>query len=453
MKKKITALCLFFVIILSESMLNAQYLHIEKKNPLIEEIVNRVSYEKMVEMHDMICSFETRHTFSDTVSDTRGTGAARRWMYNTLKDFSRESGGRLRVYMDTFDQPLTGRLARAKEKFGVEKWRMVNVVAVLPGKTDDLRFIVNGHYDTRTDSGLDEVNTNPGANDDATGVIASMELARVLSNYEFEHTLMFVAFDSEENGLLGANHMAETAVNEKWEIGGVLGDDMIGNIAGGNGITDDSGVRVFSQGPEDSKSRHLARYISYTGEPYVPSLEIKHIFRLDRFGRGGDHSAFVRRGFAGVRFTELNEHFGHQHGLNNDTIEFMSREYMFRVTKMQAAVMSSLGMAPKPVEMQRPFRDRSDYSTVIRWKHDTLENDISGFKIFIRETDNGYWQESVDAGKVEKKMIRTRRGENEMYEFKLYYRSVDDYIFGVAAYDNDGNVSLISTYDPPVRNR
>jgi len=193
--------------------------------------------------------------------------------------------------------------------------------------------------------------------------------------------------------------------------------------------------------------------MSFVGKPYVPGLMIKQIFRLDRFGRGGDHSAFVRRGFAGVRFTELNENFANQHGLNVDTIEGMSRKYMYRVTKMQAAILASLGMAPKPVVMQRPFRDRDDYTSVIRWQHDTEENDIAGYKIFIRDTDNGYWQEIVDVGNVEKKTISTRSGEIEVFESKLPFRSVDDYIFGVAAYDRDGNIGIVSTYEQPQRSR
>jgi Zn-dependent M28 family amino/carboxypeptidase len=422
--------------------------NLQRKNPLVEEIVSKVSLEIMSEMHDQICSFETRNTFSDTVSQTRGIGAARRWIYGKFQEFSEASGGRLKVYYDEFDQELTGRLEAAKKKFGVDTWPMVNVVAVLPGKTDDLRFIVNGHYDTIPSDSLDGRTTNPGANDDASGTIATLELARVLSQYEFDHTLIFAADDAEEHGLLGAQHMARTAVDEKWEIGGVIADDMIGNVLGGNGISNDSAIRVFSPGPADSQSRHFARYAKFIGEAYTPELKVKMIFRLDRFGRGG-HSAFIDRGFAGVRFTELNENFANQHGDNTDTIDKMSRQYMYKVTKMQAAILATAAMAPKTVDVQRPARDRSDYSTVLRWTHNTLEKDIAGYKIFIRQTDCGYWQEIVDIGTVEKKNIQTRRGETEVYETKLYFKSVDDYIFGVAVYDRDGNISIVSTYQEP----
>jgi hypothetical protein len=421
--------------------------NLQKKNPLVEEIVSKVSLDSIIEMHDKICSFETRNTFSDTVSQTRGIGAARRWIYDKFQEFSKESGGRLKVYYNEFDQELTDRLEAAKEKFGVDTWHMVNIVAVLPGKTDDLRFIVNGHYDTIPGDSLDGQTANPGANDDASGTIATMELARVLSQYEFDHTLVFAADDGEEHGLFGARHMARTAVDEKWEIGGVIADDMIGNVLGGNGISNDSAIRLFSPGPADSRSRHFTRYAKFIGEAYAPELKVKMIFRLDRFGRGGDHSAFIDCGFPGVRFTELNENFANQHGDNTDTIDKMSRRYMYKVIKMQAAILATAAMAPKKVELQRPARDRSDYSTVLRWTQDTLEKDIAGYKIFIRQTDCGYWQEIVDVGKVEKKKIQTSSGEIEFYETRLYFKSVDDYIFGVAAYDNDGNISIVSTYN------
>ncbi len=435
-----------------------QHVKIDKKLPIIEEIVSKISYDNIVEMHDILCSFETRNTFSDTVSSTRGIGAARRYIYKKFKEFSDANGGRMKVYFDAFDHELTGRTRAVAERTGQNTYRMVNVVAVLPGKTDDLRFIINGHYDTIPipSKGLDGVTPNPGANDDASGTVVTMELARVLSQYKFDHTLVFAAFVAEEQGLLGAHHMAQTAEDEGWEIGGVVGDDMVGSIEGGNGIIDGSGVRVFSQGPEDSIHRHFARYCKYVGEPYAPELKLNMIFRNDRFGRGGDHSAFVRRGFTGIRFTELNEYFERQHGTNVDLVEFTSREYMTKVARLQSAFLASAASAPRAITLARPSRDRADYGTVLRWQHETKEKDIAGYKVFIRRTDSGYWQEVIDIGKQEKKIItrRTRQGENtyEAFETKLFYRSIDDYIFGIAAYDTEGNTGIVATYIEPQRN-
>ncbi|MFC1729555.1 M20/M25/M40 family metallo-hydrolase [candidate division KSB1 bacterium] len=426
---------------------------LEKRIPIVQEIVGKISYERIVAMHDVLVSFETRNFFSDMESDTRGRGAAQRWMYNTLQEFSRQSGGRLQVYYDRYDQPPTPRIAQKLEELGEETHLLVNVVAVLPGRTDNVRYIVNGHYDTRGANGQDGEVTAPGANDDASGTIVMMELARVLSQYEFDHTLMFVADDAEEHGLLGAYHMAQTAVDEGWEIGGVFADDMISTVRGGNGKVDDSGIRVFSPDPVDSDSRQWARYAKYVGEAYSPDLRVDLIFRLDRFGRGGDHRAFIENGFAGARFTELNENFEHQHGDNTDTIEFMSREYMTKVARLQAAILTYAGNAPKKVVMMSPSRDRSDYGTWIRWTHDTEETDIAGYKVFIRKTDTGYWQEVVDVGMVEKTAISSgfRRGgggsPTEAYQTKLYNRSVDDYIFGVAAYDREGYIGIVSVFN------
>jgi len=451
-----TLICVFaWLLLFSGDYAQGQYLNLQKKNPTIEEMVGKISIDEVVRMHDKLVSYEVRNTFSDTVSNTNGVGAARRWIYSEFNKISEASGGRLKVYYDWFEMNIPDRESLRALWGDSEKLRVANVVALLPGKTDDLRYIINGHYDTRARDGYDITSPQPGANDDASGTIITMELARVLSQYEFDHTLLFVANIDEEHGLTGANHMAQMAVDEGWEIGGVIADDIIGNIVGGNGIINDSAARVFSQDPVDSKSRHWARYCKFIGEPYAPELKLNLVFRLDRYGRGGDHSVFVRRGFPGIRFTELNENFAHQHGVNVDLTEFMSREYVTKVARIQAAIMASAGLAPRPVTMMNPSRDRSDYSTRLRWTHQTAETDVAGYQIFIRKTDSGYWQEIIDVGMPEKQTTTTGRGENrrevEMYQVNLMHRSIDDYIFGIAAYDNEGNISIVSTYEPPGR--
>ena len=456
------------------SGVNAQTLHIEKKIPTIEEIVSKVSLDEVVRMHDKLVSFGNRNTFSDTVSSTWGMGAARRWIYSEFMKMSEASGGRLQVYYDKFelDMPTNFRNDDEVEKNFKEVWgdaeklEVSNVVAVLPGRTDDIRFIVNGHMDSRARHSYDITTLAPGAVDDASGTIVMMELARVLSQYEFDHTLVFSADTGEEQGLYGANHMAQTALDEGWEIAGVIADDIVGNDIGGNGVRDGSGVRSFSPDPVDSKSRHWSRYTKYVGEPYVPGFKINLVFRLDRYGRGGDHSAFTRRGFPGTRFTELNEHLELQHRDGTDLVETASREYMTKVARIQAAILGQAANAPKGVTMLNPSRTRGDYdySTTLQWTHDTKETDIAGFKVFIRKTDSGYWQEIVDVGMVEKQQLgggrggrggrgRGGRGGNqnprEGYMVKLQHRSVDDYIFGVAAYDTEGYIGIVATYDPP----
>ncbi|MCH8287410.1 M20/M25/M40 family metallo-hydrolase [candidate division KSB1 bacterium] len=421
---------------------------LEKRIPIVEEMVSKVSVESIIEMHDKIVSFETRNFYSDMESDTRGRGAAQRWMLSKFEEFSKAGGGRLQFYFDNYDQPPTSRSAEKYRELGEETHLLVNVVAILPGRTDNVRYIVNGHYDSRGSNGTDGEVTAPGANDDASGTIVMMELARVLSQYEFDHTLMFVADDGEEQGLLGAHHMAQTAIDEGWEIGGVFADDIVGGVLGGNGKYDGSAIRVFSPGPMDSESRQWARYAKFVGEAYSPNLLINLVFRLDRFGRGGDHRAFIERGFPGARFTELNENFAHQHGDNNDLIEFTNREYMAKVARLQVAILAYAGNSPRKVTNVNVSRDRNDYGTFIRWNHETEETDIAGYKIYIRKTDSGYWQEVVDVGAMEEITItsRNRRTGRETtwtgYRTKLFNRSIDDYVFGVVAYDRDGYVGI-----------
>lgn len=421
---------------------------LEKKISTVEEIVSKISVANIIEMHDKIVSFETRNFYSDMESDTRGRGAAQRWMLGKFEEFSKAGGGRLQFYFDNYDQPPTNRSAEKYRELGEETHLLVNVVAILPGRTDNVRYIVNGHYDSRGRNGTDGEVTAPGANDDASGTIVMMELARVLSQYEFDHTLMFVADDGEEQGLLGAHHMAQTAVDEGWEIGGVFADDIVGGVLGGNGKYDGSAIRVFSPGPMDSESRQWARYAKFVGEAYSPNLLVNLVFRLDRFGRGGDHRAFIERGFPGARFTELNENFAHQHGDNTDLIEFTNREYMAKVARLQAAVLAYAGNSPIKVSNVNVSRDRNDYGTFIRWNHETAETDIAGYKIYIRKTDSGYWQEVVDLGPIEETTITSinRRTGRETtwtgYRTKLFNRSIDDYVFGVVAYDRDGYVGI-----------
>jgi len=424
---------------------------IQKKNLVIEEIVSQVSQDQMKGMLEKLVSFETRNTFSDTTSDTRGVGAARRWIYRKFMEFKDDGGSRLHVYYDGFDRQLTGRQA---ERAGMTSVHLVNVVAVLPGRTDNLRFIVNGHYDSMPKSSYDGESIAYGANDDGSGTVITMELARILSKYEFEHTLIFSANIAEEQGLWGARHMLETAQNENWEIGGVIANDIVGNIWGQNSQINNSAVRVFSKGPDpnndDSKSRNFARYIRYIAGAYVPLLEARLVFRLDRFGRGGDHSPFHEAGFAGVRFTEMNEYFERQHDIATDSIEYVSIDYIAKVAQIQASVLSSAGMAPRPVNVIYQRRRRSDMTTELRWIHETKENDVAGYKIFIRSTDQGYWQEIMDIGMPEK-MTNQRIGE--YYQYNVKGRSVDDYIFGIAPYDTDGNEGIVATYERPQRRR
>jgi len=295
----------------------------------------------------------------------------------------------------------------------------------------------------------------PGANDDGSGVAAMLELARVLSLYRFDATLLFAAVAGEEQGLLGSTRLAQMVQERGWELVGVLSLDMIGNVVGGNGLVDSTRLRCFSEGvaytetPEegrlrwrlgaesDSPSRQLARYAKAQIETYLPDLAVSLVFRPDRLGRGGDHLPFNRAGFAAVRFTEANEHFGHQHQLvrieggvqYGDLPEFLSYTYLARATKAVGAVVAALALSPRPPQEVRLSRGKG-YDAHLSWKDPTPMSDVAGYKIYVRQTTSPTWQKQV---LVHGSTEATIRG-----------LCIDDYFFAVAAVDRDGNESLPS---------
>ena len=280
-------------------------------NPQVAKIVSEVSEQRITEILKKLESFGTRNTFSSQDNASRGIGAARRWIYEQFRSYS----PRLEVSFDKYrlkkDVTPGSRVTTDVELY--------NVVAVLPGTVNrEQRIIISGHYDSialarpagaaangaggsRRDAATvppDPNGESPGVTDDGSGTACVMELARVLSQYEFEKTLVFVAFAGEEYGLLGSTLYAEKAHRENQVIEAVLNNDIIGSDTAGNGRTENWRVNVFSEDPADSPSRELARYIREMGMRYLPSMRADLIFRADRFGRGGDHTPFNQRGFA-----------------------------------------------------------------------------------------------------------------------------------------------------------
>jgi hypothetical protein len=268
-----------------------------------------------------------------------------------------------------------------------------------------------------------------------------MELARVFaaSGVEFDATLVFIALAGEEEGLVGAKAHAQKAEADKLRIEAVFNNDIVGNPAGGNGIVDAETVRVFSEGPEDSPSRQLARFVRRSAARYVPSHQVKLIARHDRFGRGGDHTAFNQHGYAAVRFTESNEHYARQHTAE-DTADGVSAVYLARNARVNAAGVAALALAPPaPVvtdERNRPTLDRrpSGYDARLRWQP---SSGAAGYRVFWREAWTPDWQQELEVGDVT--------------EFVMKDVSIDDYVFGVAAIGPRGHESLVSAYVNPPR--
>lgn len=410
-------------------------------NPRVKQIVDAVSQERIVETLKRLESFYTRHTLSEAIHPARGIGAARQWIYDQFKSYS----PRLQVRFDTY-------FVRKQPPRLFRDFELRNVVAILPGTGDPGRhFIVSAHYDSvarpagaqRFDWTATEIFA-PGVTDDGSGTAAVMELARVMSQFQFEKTIVFIAFAGEEQGLVGSTLYAERAARDRHQIDGVLNNDLIGSEVAGNGFIDNRRVLVFSEEPNDSSSRQLARYIKRAAERYLPGFRVELIFRQERFGRGGDHEAFNAAGFAAVRFNTPNENFAHQHSAT-DTFENASPRYITQVTRANAAALASLAWAPRApvVRSERGGlllgRGRSGYAAALRWTHENPEADLAGFVIVVRSTTSPDWEREIFVGKVNESVLEDT--------------SIDTLTFGVRAIDREGNESLVSTYVNPQRPR
>lgn len=397
-----------------------------------------------------LVSFGTRNTLSAQDNPTRGIGAARDWLYSEFQKAAEQSEGRMTVVKQTFEQPKAARIPSPT--------MLTNVVATLKGTQPDSEqrvYIVSGHYDSMCSSPTDGNCDAPGANDDASGTAAVLEMARVMAKYRFDATIVFMAVAGEEQGLLGAAYFAEHAKQTGMDIEAMFTNDIIGNTLGGNGVRDRATVRVFSEGvpssekaeeatvrrgvggENDSASRQLARFIREVGEHYVPRMKVLMVYRRDRYLRGGDHIPFLERGFAAVRFTEPNEDYSHQHQnvrIENgkqfgDLPEFVDFVYVANVARVNAAALATLALAPARPKGVSILTTRLTNDTDLKWEANK-ESDLHGYEIVWRETTSPVWTNSLAVGNV---LSYTMKG-----------MSKDNYFFGVRAIDRESNRSPVS---------
>ncbi|MDN5214822.1 M28 family metallopeptidase [Fulvivirgaceae bacterium BMA12] len=418
-------------------------------DPRHYDIITAASAERIEEDVRKLAGFGTRSTLSDTVSETRGIGAARRWIKASFDKISRNCNGCLEVFYQrnlVKGDPNT----RIKE----DTW-VVNVVAIQRGTLYPDRYVImSGDIDSRPSIGTDGTTDAPGANDNATGMAGAMEAARILTRYKFPGSIVYAGLSGEEQGLFGGRHMAKVAKEEGWDIVGVLNNDMIGNIEGIDGVIDNTSFRVFSEptpvtesdrqrrsrrfygGEVDGISRQLARYIHKMTATYMTNLHAKMIYRLDRFGRGGHHRPFNDKGFAGVRIMETHEHYHRQHqdvreenGIQyGDVIEGVNFEYAAKLTAVNAITLAALAWAPS-APRQVNIGGAVQASTTLAWES-AEDNNLAGYKIYWRDTTAPQWQYSRFVGNVNK--------------FTLENIVIDNYLFGVAAVGKDGNESVVS---------
>lgn len=404
-------------------------------DPAIARLIDSISPARLEATVRRLAAFGTRHLLSRTDSPMQGIGAARQWIFD---EFTKASP-RLQVAFDTYQVAAQGpRIGRDVE--------LRNVMAVLPGRSAR-RIYVSGHYDTvarpADGSTFDWANGDlpaPGANDDGSGTALVLELARVFaqSGMTFDATLVFIAFAGEEEGLIGATLHASKAVRDSLDIEAVFNNDIVGGGIGGDGRSATNAVRLFSDGPEDSPSRALARYIRDAAARYLPSHTVVPVARLDRFGRGGDHTPFHQRGFAAVRFTETHENYSRQHTVN-DTPDGVDPEYLARNARVNAAAMASLALAPAaPVVTSGRGgptlgRGRSGYDAALRWQ--AVAGAVA-YRVVWRTAWTPDWEHT---------MVVTGT------ELTLPETSIDDYVFGVAAIGPNGHESLVAAYVNPSR--
>jgi hypothetical protein len=420
---------------------------IVQRDAEIEQMVKEVSADSLQSYIKTLVAFGTRNTLSTQKNPKRGIGAARNWVLSRFQEFARQSNGRLTAFVDTTTYGPDGRRVDTAINLG-------NVVATLKGTdpNDNRIFLISGHLDNMRTSVMDRTGDAPGANDDGSGSAAVLECARVMSKHAFPATIIFVTVSGEEQGLLGANFMANKAKKEGWNIEAVLNNDIMGsNNSSETNIIDNTKVRVFSEGlpafeldktgkmirqlglENDGKARQLARYVKETGERYVDNLQVVMIYRNDRFLRGGDHSPYVENGYAAVRITEMNENFYHQHQnvrLENgiqygDLPQFMDFEYLRKNTALNLCNLANLAKAPAmPQEVKVDVKNLTNY-TVLNWQAPKVGK-VKGYYILMRETTSPVWQ---------KKIYTTDNHAQLPY-------SKDNYFFAVQAVNETGNESL-----------
>ncbi len=403
------------------------------------DIAAAVSAERIERDIRALVGFGTRHTLSETGSDTRGIGAARRWLEAEFNRISDACGGCLEVF--TVSGVVSG------ENRIPDPVEVVNVVAMLRGESEPNRIVMmSAHLDSRVSDPMNFESDAPGANDDASGVAGVIEAARVLSQYRFPATIALTGFSGEEQGLHGARILSQYAIDNGWNLDAVLNNDMIGNITGINGVIDNTTARIFSEGTRfletegeanqrraqggevDSPSRNVARYVDEMADRYIPNLDTMMIYRIDRFGRGGDHRRFSEAGFPAVRIMEANENYNHQHqdirvedGIAyGDVIEHINFDYAAKLTALNAVSLASMAWAPAPpanVAIEGAVRP----STTLNW--DKVPG-AAAYRVHWRLTTSPTWDFQRDVGDVD--------------SFTLENIVIDNYFFGVSSLSAEG---------------
>jgi hypothetical protein len=416
----------------------------------VRHMLRDISARNIEQSITTLAAFGTRHTLSSQTDPNRGIGAATNWVFDQFSHYAADSNGRLTVERQTFIQPPGPR--------NPEPVAVTNVIATLHGRqpeSADRIYLVSGHLDSRCTNVLDFTCDAPGADDDASGVAAVLELARVMSKHSFDATIKFVAFSGEEQGLFGSTFFANQAAAAHMNIAGMFSNDIVGSSLGMNGVRDRRNLRVFAQGPwanetpqeaatrrtmggeNDSPPRQLARFVREAAQAAVPHMNVWIIYRRDRFLRGTDDGPFLDNRYPGLRMTEPNEDYRHEHqnvrvenGVQfGDLVQFVDFKYTANVARVNLAALAALANGPAAPQGVRVEAGTLTVDTTLMWQPNT-EPDLAGYEIDYRDTNMPYWQHTIPVGNVT--------------SFTVRGITKDNFIFGVRAVDRDGNRSVVT---------
>lgn len=434
----------FYKLVISSFCLSFFSVSASADEAMMHDIVAAVSAQRIETDITQLVSFGTRHTLSETQSETRGIGAARRWVEAEFNRISAACGNCLEVFTVSGIVSGTDRIPDPVE--------VVNVIAILRGTEDPNRFtMMSGDIDSRISDPMNFESESPGANDNASGLAGVIEAARVLSQYRFKGSIAFVGLSGEEQGLNGGAILAEHIIEQGWDLDAVINNDMIGNITGVNGVTNNTTARVFSEGTRyteteaearqrrfqggevDSASRNIARYVVQMADLYIPNLDVMMVYRLDRFGRGGHHRPFNEAGFPAVRIMETNENYTQQHqdlrvedGIEyGDTLEHVNFQYAAKLTALNAVTLASMAAAPAPPRSVT-IRGQVSPDTTLSWEK---VSGAASYRLHWRLTTSPTWDYHRSVGDVD--------------TFTLNNIVIDNYFFGVSSVAADGTESPV----------
>jgi hypothetical protein len=416
----------------------------------VHQMLREVSSSNIEQTIQKLVSFGTRHTLSSQTDPNRGIGAATQWVYEQLQQDAAASGGRMTVEKQSFVQPVGPRIPTPTT--------ITNVIATLHGSQAESAgrtYVVSGHLDSRVTDVLNFTSDAPGADDDGSGVAAVLELARVMSTRHFDATIVFAVFAGEEQGTFGAVNFASRLKAAGTNVAGMFSNDIIGSSLGQNGVRDTRDVRVFAEGPSpqetpqqaairrtmggenDSPPRELARFVREAAQAAIPRMNVWIIYRRDRFLRGTDDGPFLDQGYPGLRMSEPNEDYRHEHqdvrvenGVQfGDLPQFVDYDYIANVARVNLSALAALANGPAAPVGVKVEASTLTVDTTLEWQPNT-EPDLAGYEIVYRDTNMPYWQHTIPVGNV------------TSYTVKGITK--DNFLFGVRAVDTDGNRSVVT---------